>query len=111
MAFTTREITHTFTNADGTPASGVVNFWLTQRMTNDGSSLVPSEITASLDASGHLDQEVTCNNDADTKPVGATWRVDMRILGSEMETYFISVPSGVGTVDLGSLLPEAQQVG
>ena len=110
MAFTTRTIIHTFTNADGTAGSGTVKFTLTKMMTNDGTSIVPASITSALDGSGQLSQSVTCTNDADTVPTDAQWRVDFEILGAENQSYFIVVPSGIGTVDLGTLLPSAQQV-
>jgi hypothetical protein len=111
MAFTTRTITHVFTNADGTAASGSITFWLTQRMTNSGTSVMPAQITANLDSNGNLSQSLYCNDDTDTTPTGAQWRVDLRILGAEQESFFISVPSGSGSVDLGTLLPSSQQVG
>ena len=111
MSFTTRELTHTFQNADGTAASGSLTFTLTQRMTNSGTTLIPADLTANLDASGNLAQTLTCNNDAATVPTGAQWRVDFRILGAQNESFFISVPSGGGSLDLGSLLPGNQQVG
>ena len=111
MAFTQRTLTHTFVNADGTAASGDITFSLTQRMTNTGTTMVPANLTANLDASGNLSQALTCNNDAATVPTGSQWRVDLRILGDSEESYFISVPTGSGSLDLGSLLPGNQQVG
>jgi hypothetical protein len=111
VAFTTRTIVHAFQNADGTPASGPVIFTLSQRMTNDGTTIAPGIVTASLDASGNLSQAITCNNDADTVPTGAQWRVDIRLYGDQEQSYFITVPTGIGNIDLGSLLPAAQQVG
>lgn len=107
MSFTEATITHTFRNADGTPASGAITFTLTERMTNDGVTIVPAEITAALNAEGKLSQKLTANNDPGTIPQDALWRVDWRIQGPPMpESYFITVPSGGGTVDLGTLLPQ-----
>lgn len=107
MAFTTRTITHTFVNADGTPASGSVEFTLTKRMTNGGVTIVPAKITAPLDTEGKISQSLTVNTDVDTIPQDASWRVDWRIMGSPMpESYFITVAPGEGSVDLGSLLPQ-----
>lgn len=110
MSFTTATITHTFENADGTAASGAIQFSLTGRMTNGSTSIVPASITASLNGSGALSQVLTSNLDAATIPQDTQWRATFRIMGAEEETFVITVPAGGGTVDLGSLLPGAQQV-
>lgn len=109
MSFTTRTITHTFENADGTPASGSITFTLLGRMTNGSTTIVPAEITASLDGSGNLSQSLTSNQDSGTLPQDVQWRVDFRITatGSPVtETFTIVVPPGPGSTDLGSLLPQ-----
>lgn len=109
MAFTTRTITHTFVNADGTPASGSVTFTLTKRMTNGATTIVPAEVVAALSASGQLSQALTANNDPGTTPADAQWRVDLRLAtpGAPLtEAFYVTVPSGTGAIDLGSLLPQ-----
>lgn len=106
MAFTSATITHSFLNADGTPASGSITFRLTSRMTNGSTTIVPAEITANLDASGNLSQSLTSNVDAATVPQSTEWQVDFRILGASSETFSITVPAGGGSVDLGALLPQ-----
>ena len=114
MAFSTRTITHTFENADGTPASGTITFGLTKRITNGTTTIVPAEITANLNASGQLSQVLTANNDPGTLPADSMWRVDFRIAtpGAPVtETFYITVPTGAGTVDLGSLLPQSPNGG
>lgn len=111
MAFTVRTITHTFTNADTTAASGTVTFDLTKRMTNGSTTIVPATVTGTLNDSGALSVSLTANDDAATAPIGAQWRVTFRILGSDQEQFYVTVPSaGSGNVDLGSLLPSAEQV-
>lgn len=111
MPFTTRTITHTFSNADGTACSGSVTFNLTQRMTNGTSTLVPaSEVTGTLNAGGALSVVLTSNTDTGTVPTGAAWRVTFRLAGCDIEQFYITVPPGPGTTDLGSLLPAAEQV-
>ena len=110
MAFTSATITHKFQNADGTPGSGRVTFDLTRRMTNGGTTVLPSEVTAALDASGSISVTLVANDDTGTVPVDAKWRVTLRILGADEEEFFITVPGGGGTVDLGTLLPSAEQV-
>jgi hypothetical protein len=111
VSFSTSEITHTFVNADGTPASGSVTFTLAKPMTNGTTTIVPASITANLNGSGALSQELTSNADTGTIPTDSQWRVDLRILGAEEVTFFIVVPTGGHATDLGSLLPGAQQVG
>ena len=106
MAFTQSTITHTFLNADQTPASGSVELTLTKRITNGSTTLVPASITANLNVSGQLSQSVTSNVDSATIPTDSQWRVDLRLLGAPVETFFVTVPVGPGTVDLGSLLPQ-----
>ena len=110
MSFTTATITHLFSNADGTPASGSVTFNLTRRMTNGGTTVLPTEVTASLSGSGALSTTLTSNADSGTTPTDAQWRVTFRILGCDIEQFYITVPAGGGTIDLGALLPESPQV-
>lgn len=106
MAFTQATITHKFESADGSAAAGTVTFQLTKRMSNSGTTLVPSEITATLDPSGNLSQLVTSTNDVGTTPGDAMWVVTVRINNDAiMGPYSIAVPTGGGTVDLVSLLP------
>jgi hypothetical protein len=75
-------------------------------MTNGTTSIVPAEVTANLDATGHLSQALTPNNDTATVPQNTTWQVDFRILGASEETFAITVPTNTATVDLGTLLPQ-----
>lgn len=108
MAFTTRTITHQFNAADGSGASGTITFALTKRMSQVGTTIVPSEITATL-TNGALSQALTSNLDTGTVPQDAMWRVDFRIStnGAPLtETFWITVPTGPGTTDLMSLLPQ-----
>lgn len=113
MSFTTATITHTFINADGTAASGSVKFTLTGLMTNGTTTIVPSSLTANLNGSGVLSQTLTSNVDPGTVPSdpATQWRVDLDLMGAEQQTYTITVPTGGGTVDLGTLLPGNPQVG
>lgn len=107
MAFTTPTVTHTFQNPDGTPASGSVVFTLSKRMTNGTTSVVPGvTVTSALNSSGQLSQALFANTDTGTIPSDAQWRVDIRIGTIDDGPYFIVVPSGIGSVDLGALLPQ-----
>lgn len=107
MAFSQATVTHTFKNPDGTSSSGAVVFTLTKRMTNGTTSIVPGvTVSAALDSSGVLSQLLYANNDAGTIPTDAQWRVDIRVNNVEDGPYYISVPTGGGSVDLGGLLPQ-----
>lgn len=112
MSFTLRTIVHTFTNADSTAASGSVTFMLPQRMTNDGQTVLPGSVPFTLDGEGALNAtNIAANDDTDTTPTEVQWQVTLSILGSDDETYAITVPSaGSGSINLGTLLPSAQQV-
>lgn len=110
MSFSTATITHTYENADGTPASGQVKFTLTRAITNGSITIVPASITAALSSSGVLSQALTANNDSGTFPTDSQWQVYVEILGAKVEEYTILVPTGGGSIDLGTLLPSAQQV-
>lgn len=95
MSFSQPTITHTFENADGTAGSGAIQFTLSAMMTNGTTSIVPAEITANLNSSGVLSQALTSNIDPATVPAApqsTQWRVDARVLGAQVQTYFITVP-------------------
>jgi hypothetical protein len=111
MSFSTRTIVHTFLNPDGSDGTGSVEFTLTKRMTNSGTSLLPASVTSTLSPQGGLSQVLTANNDAGTTPADAQWRVDIRLASDSLETYYITVPTGTGNVDLGTLLPDQPNAG
>jgi hypothetical protein len=88
-----------------------VEFTLTEHITNGATSIVPNNVFATLNSSGQITQPLTANNDAGTVPVDSQWRVDIRIQGITPVTYYIVIPTGGGSYDLGTLLPGAQQIG
>ena len=111
MSFTVRTVTHTYLNADSTPASGKVTFDLAGAMTNGGTTILPSEVVAPLDSTGSFSVSLAGNDDTATVPTGVQWQATVRVLGSEPSTSSITIPSaGTGNVDLGTLLPSAHQV-
>lgn len=114
MSLTVQTITHTFLNADTTPASGTVSFRLSKRMTNGNTTVIPTTVVATLNASGQLSQALYANTDATTFPGDAQWIVTIRLLGpdgSHPEEYAITVPSTGGpTIDLGTLLPTVTEI-
>jgi hypothetical protein len=105
--FTRATVTHTFTNADGTAASGSLEFTLEAAMTNGSVTLVPgTHASAQLDSSGNVSQELASTQDPDTFSQGlAAWRCDERIAGAPVRSYTFAVPSGGVSVDLGTLMP------
>lgn len=105
MAFSYCVVSHTFSNADGTPASGSVEFTLSGRMTQPDTTIMPGNVTATLNGAGSFSQMLASNVDSATVPQTTTWRVDIRIAGSEIETFNIVVPTDTASEDLGALLP------
>lgn len=108
MAFSSVTVTHTYTNLDGTPASGSVEFALTGAMRNGGVTLAASNpLIANLDSSGALSVALPATDDPATVPQGRMYTVTERIAGAREETYTVSVPSASAgqSIDLGSLYP------
>jgi hypothetical protein len=105
--FTTPAIGHVFLNADGTYASGAVEFSLLARITNGATSIVPSSLTANLSTAGTFSQAVTSTLDPGTFPTNVQWRIDMRILGASAESWVTSIPpiqtETAGSIVAGSL--------
>ncbi len=111
MSFTTRTVTHQFQNGDGTPASGALSAVLTGRMTNGSMTILPTEVSAPLNSAGVVTINLAANDDPATMPTGVGWQLSIRLIGMDVEEYVVTVPSaGSGNLDLGSLLPGAQQV-
>ncbi len=111
MALSSATVTHLFANADQTPSSGSVECTLSGRLTNGGTTIMPASITTNLSPTGGLSVVLVSNVDSGTVPPDTRWEVVLRIAGAQEETFSIVVPTGGGTIDLGTLLPSAQQVG
>jgi hypothetical protein len=107
MPFTFAEITATYQDADGSPSTGAVEFTLAQPMTSGTVTMTGgSHFTAPLDASGNVGPlSLASTNDPDTLPTDVTWRVDERIDGVSVTSWFTPVPSGGVAVDLSTLRP------
>jgi hypothetical protein len=106
MTFSTATLTHSFVNADGSPASGLVEFTLQQTMTNGSVTMAAStHVTAALDASGNMSQTLTSTQDPGTFSQGlAVWRADERVAGAPVRSSSFAVPSGGVSVDYGTLI-------
>ena len=105
--FTKAKISEKFSNVDGSTTQGHVVLTLTKRMSNGSETIVPSEIEALINEStGEISVELPANNDAGTVPEDAKYRVDLRIVGDERQSYYIEVPPGGGSYTLSELLPQ-----
>ena len=111
MAATQITVTHTFKNPDGSPASGVIAFKLSQRISNGGVTYAEQvPIHATLNATGRLSQAMPANNDPTTTPIGSNYIVTffLNSAGLSGDSVAIIVPYNAqgGTVTLGTLLPK-----
>jgi hypothetical protein len=98
-------ITHTFKGPSGAAAVGSAEFTLSERMSQPGSSILPEAVTATFNGSGEMSVELPSNRDSETTPGDTQYRLDLRIVGQDPQTFWIVVPTGPGTTDLYSLLP------
>jgi hypothetical protein len=113
--FTGVTIVHQFLNLDQTPASGVVAFRLSARMTNASASYAPQvPVHSTLDGAGKLSQLLPANNDPGTLPGAPNttfYVVTFFVNGSALsgDEQEITIPYDQGSViDLGALLPNQQ---
>lgn len=68
--------------------------------------------SVSLDASGAFSVALLCTDDTDVQPAGWRWRVDEQPSGGPRRTYWIALPSTLGsTVDLSALSPVSEPDG
>lgn len=106
MSFSYSVVSHVFSNANNTPASGSIEFSLLTRMSQPGTTIMPGSITCTLDGTGAFSQSLASNLDAATVPQDGQWRVNINVMGAEAETFFIVIPSGSAPYDLMALLPQ-----
>jgi len=115
MAFTQVVVTGTYLESGtGTPRDGRVTFLATapMRQASINQTIAPTEITATLSASGSFSVTLYATNDTDTEPKGVTYEVTERIKGAALNKYFISLDKDAigGTVDLADLVPNIDPV-
>jgi hypothetical protein len=115
MAFTPVVVTGTYLETGtGTPREGRVTFLATapMRQASINQTIAPTEVTATLSASGSFSVTLYATNDTDTEPKGVTYEVTERIKGAALNKYFISIDSNAiaGTVDLADLVPNIDPV-
>jgi len=78
----------------GVPGAGVFQIPPRTDLLTGGSATITETVTGTVPSA----------------PQNTQWRVDLRITGASVRTFFITVPAGGGTVDLFTLIPDAQQV-
>lgn len=109
MSYSMVTISHSWSNLDGTPSSGSVEFQLSGAMRNGSTTYAASNpIIVALTPSGTISVVLPANDDATTLPQGRMYQVTEKIAGAREETYTISVPSASAgqTIDLGTLYPQ-----
>lgn len=115
MAFTPITITGQYLETGtGNPKDGRVTFLATapMRQASIDQTIAPTEVTATLSASGSFSITLYATNDVDTEPQGVTYEVTERIRGAALNKYFISIDkdSPGGTLDLADVVPNINPV-
>lgn len=97
----------------GTARAGKVVFTPTARLVDSTQKAIYSGGgPAQLDADGKFSIVLLCTNDPDVQPAGWRWRVDEKPTGGQWVTYWIDLPSTLGsTVDLSTLAPASEPGG
>lgn len=114
MAFTPITVTGEFLSATGEAGSGRITFLATSTMRQPAENITvaPTEVTATLSASGTFSVVLYATNDTGTVPQGVTYEVTERIRGASLNKYFISIDKDAigGVVDLADLVPNIDPV-
>lgn len=115
MAFTPVTVTGQYLETGtGEPREGRVTFLLSapMRQASINTTISPTEVSASLSASGTFSVVLYANNDTDTEPKGVTYEVTERIKGAALNKYFISIDKDAidGAVDLADLVQNIDPV-
>jgi hypothetical protein len=107
-------VTATYVHTDGTPASGTVTFtptgdtWLADA--TGPAVVLPTTVTATLDASGTMSVVLPATDDPDVAPTGYTYDV-VETFGALTRSYSIALPSSPATIDLAAIAPIAPAPG
>ena len=106
-------VTATYLLANGTPATGTVEFVLTAPAADPGApALVPmAPVTVTLDGAGHLSVVLPATDDPDWSATGLVYRVGERITGIPVRYWYAQVPAASpgGTLDLAAVAPAVPQ--
>jgi hypothetical protein len=103
---TTIILTGQYLDFRGLPIAGQVKITNPEFLVNAAANrlIVPTTITAQLDATGAFTLTVPVTNDADVSPLAFTYSFEESFIGGA--TYSISLPSSLGaTVDIADIRP------
>lgn len=106
MGFTTVTVTGKYEDATGASAAGSLIFTLTQGMANDGTTVAPSPIVATLDGTGSFSVDLLANDDTDTVPQGVRYGVTERITNAQPRDYYVTVSNTDSPIDISALVPD-----
>lgn len=101
---TTITVTGQYIDFSGNPIAGQVKFYTSQMLIDAAADriIVPSTITANLDATGAFSVVVPTTNDADVSPLNFTYTYEEAFIGGS--TYTIALPASLGaSVDISDL--------
>jgi hypothetical protein len=100
-AWSTVIVTGTYTNHDGTPATGWVTFDSQQVVTVGGVVVIPKTITVKLDGTGKISVAIPSTTDPAISVTGWAYTVTERVVTGRAP-YLLEVPYGAVTLDLAT---------
>ena len=99
-------VTGTYTNRDGTPASGWITFESRQRVIIGGQVIVPKTITVKLDGTGSFSESIPATNDPDLSVTGWAYLVTEHLdEGGGRPPFLLEVPYTSGSINLCTAAP------
>lgn len=107
----TRTVERIYLDWDGNPMAGSVTFVAAVPVeTSDETKVIlPKARTAALDSAGKLSISLPVTDDTDMRNYGFTYQVTENLTypsgGAYSQTYNVPIPTGVGTLQLGTLAP------
>lgn len=110
MAFTNITVTGTWQHADGTSATGKVEFVLSRPVANSNVIISNQPIIATLNGSGSISTTLVANDDTGTFPTGTFYLVTEQLIGAAHTEYEVVIPHSAvsGTIDISTLMPNTQ---
>ena len=100
---TTRYVTGTYEQVDGTPDRGSLLFTPSVAIHNGDEMVLPDPIRIRLDATGSFGVDLTCTDDEAWLPRGWAWKVVEKLENGR--TFYFELPDGddVGLAELAPL--------
>jgi hypothetical protein len=72
-------------------------------MDRNGDQILTGGGRVNLDSNGHFSKSLICTDDSDVLPEQRLWQID-QVVGESTVTEYISVPQGIGPLDITELL-------